>query len=34
MSLECVLVGVPNVDKSTLTKAGIPAENYPPCTID
>ena len=38
MSLKCGIVGLPNVDKSTLfnalTKAGIAAENYPFCTIE
>ncbi|CAH2796638.1 MAG: GTP-binding and nucleic acid-binding protein YchF [uncultured Caballeronia sp.] len=37
MSLQCGIVGLPNVGKSTLfnalTKAGIAAENYPFCTI-
>ena len=36
--LTCGIVGLPNVGKSTLfnvlTKKGIPAENYPFCTID
>src|SRR5574343_1145256 len=38
MSLKCGIVGLPNVGKSTLfnalTKACIPAENYPFCTIE
>lgn len=38
MSLQCGIVGLPNVGKSTLfnalTKAAIPAENYPFCTIE
>ena len=38
MSLQCGIVGLPNVGKSTLfnalTESGIPAENYPFCTID
>ncbi len=38
MSLKCGIVGLPNVGKSTLfnalTKSGIPAENYPFCTIE
>jgi ribosome-binding ATPase len=38
MSLQAGIVGLPNVGKSTifnaLTESGIPAENYPFCTID
>ena len=37
-TLKCGIVGLPNVGKSTLfnalTKAAIPAENYPFCTIE
>jgi len=38
MSLQCGIVGLPNVGKSTLfnalTESSVPAENYPFCTID
>ena len=38
MGIKCGIVGLPNGGKSTLfnalTAAGIPAENYPFCTID
>ena len=38
MSLQCGIIGLPNVGKSTLfnvlTKSGIAAENYPFCTIE
>ena len=38
MALQCGIVGLPNVGKSTLfnalTESSIPAENYPFCTIE
>ncbi len=38
MSLECGIVGLPNVGKSTLfnalTASQVPAENFPFCTVD
>ena len=38
MALQCGIVGLPNVGKSTLfnalTKSNAPAENFPFCTID
>ena len=38
MALQCGIVGLPNVGKSTLfnalTESNVPAENYPFCTIE
>lgn len=38
MAVECGIVGLPNVGKSTLfntlTLSGVPAENFPFCTVD
>src|SRR4030042_45872 len=38
MTLQCGIVGLPNVGKSpvfnALTLAGVPAENYPLCTVE
>ena len=38
MALQCGIVGLPNVGKSSLfnalTQSSVPAENYPFCTID
>src|SRR6058998_2431104 len=38
MGLECGIVGLPNVGKSTLfnslTSSQVPAENFPFCTVD
>ncbi|HIO74598.1 MAG TPA: redox-regulated ATPase YchF, partial [Candidatus Marinimicrobia bacterium] len=38
MPLQCGIIGLPNVGKSTifnaLTASTVPAENYPFCTVD
>ena len=38
MALQCGIVGLPNVGKSSLfnalTQSSVPAENYPFCTIE